>query len=77
MTIVLEKNQNFIDTAEFTSKVPGRFQQMLRSWARGRESMQQHWLMFRSTAWGRQVPYRVWSRHGAYLEMNSQFKCKH
>lgn len=72
MGIVIMKHQDFVAMPESAQKMAGRLQQVLISWMALQSSMQGHWDRYRTRSTGRHVPYRVWLRHGAYLEMKRE-----
>lgn len=67
MGIVVVKPQNSVETPAVL-KTSGRLQRLLSNWFASQSSLQQQWQRFRATS-GSHVSYRIWSRHGAYLEM--------
>jgi hypothetical protein len=72
MSIVIATPQIDIDVPAFKIKYIERFLKMIRSWFRAQAKIDQHWSEFRLTTAGRQVPYRVWLRYGAYLEAQQE-----
>ena len=72
MGIVLSKQQNFSElTVEETGSDP-RWLQFIKSWILSKSDLHQQWENFKNTPGGRHVPYRIWLRHGAYLEHNQE-----
>lgn len=45
---------------------------LLKDWMMARSCIRQHWNNYRQFPSQRHIPYRVWLRHGAYLELDSQ-----
>lgn len=74
MSTVILKDNEYTNLAEQEAHVS--FQQRLRKialcWFTSQSSLQSHWRRFKTISNGYPVSYRVWSRHGAYLEMNGQ-----
>lgn len=70
MTSILMKHQAPPEPEQAVHKLPGRLQRLLGDWFASRNSLQRHWQNFHNSAAGHGVPYRVWSRHAAYLEMH-------
>jgi len=50
----------------------GTWRRSLITWLTARSDLRRQWDRLGITASGRRVPYRVWSRHGAYLQMQRQ-----
>lgn len=69
MGTIMLKNQVLMDAPSLTPKLPRRLQQMVFGWFSAQIIMKRHWHKYMVTT-GNRVPYRVWSRHGAYLEMH-------
>ncbi len=64
MAIVIMKSPHF-------TQIPGYWRQLLDGWFSSQSCLQNHWQKFKTVSGNsHQVPYRVWSRHGAYLEIN-------
>ena len=82
MGMLIMKDQGFESSivapleavAKSTAKKPGRLQQIFISWFYSQSNLKFHWNKFSETSAGSHVPYRVWSRHGAYLEMNREIR---
>jgi hypothetical protein len=81
MGTVILKDHNYTAAVELERKGKARVQQPCRllqqlqclilDWLISESSLQNQWHKFNIMSSGSQVPYRVWSRHGAFLEMNS------
>lgn len=70
MTISISTHESEISKASKVRK--NRLKKIMHAWSLTRSSMQGHWEKFKLTPAGCHVPYRVWSRHGAYLEMQRE-----
>lgn len=70
MGLVISKDQFFTDTQVLKAKITGRLQIIFNDWLLARSTLQRHWHKFYKLSGGRRVPYRVWSRYGAYLEIH-------
>ena len=71
MNIIIIKSQNYIPVAGSTiaHRISRRILKVVANWIESQSIMKQHWELFCTTSASRHVPYRVWLRHGAYLEM--------
>lgn len=78
MSTVILKDQEFSEYSEQTQEANGDLQRIKRlrqiaiGWITSQSSLHSHWRKYNTASAGRQVSYRVWSRHGAYLEVNNQ-----
>ena len=72
MSIVIEREPAFVVAPVVTGKPVARWQLALKNWFATQNSLRRHWDRFGMTASGRRVPYRVWSRHGAYLQIQRE-----
>lgn len=69
MSIVLTKELSEVIPS---SNKLSRVQHLLRNWDLTRARLQGNWQQYRSSATGRHVPYRAWSRYSAYLEAQQE-----
>ncbi len=72
MTLVMMKEHDFSVAVEATAKKSISWQQLLVNWITTHSSMRRQWERFETEAQGHRVPYRVWLRHSAYLEMHRE-----
>jgi len=82
MGTVTLKDQDYTTVVNQERNCPGRVQQPCRllqqlqclvlDWLNSQSSLQNQWHKCNSMSAGSRVSYRVWSRHGAFLEMNGR-----
>ena len=68
MGIVLH-SQNLPDILIPSMKGESRVKLMLMNWMARNANLKRQWENYSESSMGDRVSYRVWSRHGAYLEM--------
>lgn len=74
MALVIVKDRDFIVMQPVReSEGASRFGTLVSRWMLSRSSLRKGWERFIQRS-GRRVPYRVWSRHGAYLEVHREQK---
>lgn len=72
MTLAMMKEHDFSLASETAAKKSTRWQQLLINWLATHSSMRRQWEHFETRSQGHRVPYRVWLRHSAYLEMHRE-----
>jgi len=72
MGMLLTKDQCYEQPPVIESSATGRLQSILMNWLISRSNLHYSWDKFRAKPAGRNVSYRVWSRHGAYLELSRE-----
>lgn len=70
MGILLTKDQCYVQPPVSESSATGSLHSILMNWLLSRSSLHYSWDKFRAKTAGRNVSYRAWSRHGAYLELS-------
>jgi hypothetical protein len=80
MSSVMLKDKKHATCVEQERECPVRVQQscrllqqlqcLMRDWLSSQSSLYSQWHKFKTMSAGPHVIYRVWSRHGAFLEMN-------
>lgn len=74
MLFVTTHDQVLAELPVIKPKRTGYLHQMLNDWMSAQSILQRHWHIFQKTSGGRRVPYRVWSRYGAYLEIQQEIR---
>lgn len=71
MGLVIVKDQDFVVMQPVRdAQNVSRLSRLYSRWLNTRNNLRKGWERFAQLSGGRRVPYRVWSRHGAYLELN-------
>jgi len=70
MGMLLTKAQCYEQLPVIESSATGRLESILMNWLLSKSSLHYSWEKFRAKPAGRNVSYRAWSRHGAYLELS-------
>jgi hypothetical protein len=72
MALVMVKENEL--SATQTVAMQGGWLQRLNQWFGSRQQLRRQWDHKGLTSSGRRVPYRVWCRHGAYLDIQRQHR---
>jgi hypothetical protein len=72
METMLINNEVTEKSSATNHKLFSAVRNLFKEWIKARSCIRQHWNSYRKMPVSHSVPYRVWVRHGAYLEMNNR-----
>lgn len=72
MSIVYMKAKGFSQSSSQEAKKNSRLKKILFNWFTAQFTLKREWESFQMSSARGFVPYRVWSRHSAYLEIHQR-----
>lgn len=76
MGIITAREYDYVTTPLSVSKNNRSWKQVIGNWLLMQSRLRNHWDSKGLASAGHRIPYRVWSRHGAYLEMQGKLTTK-